>query len=230
MGVLGAASSSTGLARLLRPFTGLAFRRGQRMVLQLLRLVLGGLLFVGIALATGLGSAWYALDVGLPFTVESTGPWRSWPSFGHPSADPYSWGHAVRAGHLPLSSTAARYFTATHDSDGSRLYGDCEYAIVGRGPPAAWWSLAVYDRGGALIPSTSGRYSVSSETLVREPSGRFSIRMAADTRQGNWLPVAGSEAVVLVMRAYVPDRYARAVDTADSLADVMPTIRRIECR
>jgi hypothetical protein len=230
MSVLGAASSSTGLARLLRPFTGLAFRRGQRVVLKLLQLVLGAFLFLGVALVTGLGSAWYAIDVGLPLTVETYGPWRSWPSYAHPAADTYSWAHAVRSGQLPLSSTAARYFTATRDSDGSRLYGDCEYEITGLGPPAAWWSLAVYDRGGALIPNASGRYAVSSETLVREPSGRFSIRMATDTRQGNWLPVAGSEAVVLMLRAYVPDRHARTSDAAGGLANALPTIRRIECR
>ena len=233
MGALNAAATSRELARILRPFTGLAFRRGQRMVLRLLSWMLNVLLFVSVALVTGLGSAWYSVDIGLPLTVESYGPWRSWVSLGHPSADPYSRDHAIRAGILPLSSTTARYFVATHDSDGRRLYGDCEYELVGRGPPAAWWSLAVYDREGSLIPNPSGRYSINTGGLMRSPSGQFTVRLAKDARAGNWLPVSGSEAIVLVIRAYIPDlpqKSAEGTQGSGGLAAAMPTIGRIECR
>ncbi len=232
MRLLSAVGASTDLARVLRPFTGLAFRRGQRAVWRLAAWLFNVAVFVVVALVTGLGSAWYAVDVGLPFAVETYGPWRSWSALGHASADPYSLAHAIRAGQLPLASTNARYYVATRDSDGRRLYGDCEYEVAGQGPPAAWWSLAVYDRAGTLIPNPAERYAINSGALMREPSGRFSVRLAKTARPGNWLPVGNDDAIVLVIRAYLPDNPAdaEAGGSRGGLAELMPTIGRLDCR
>ena len=68
--------------------------------------------------------------------------------------------------------------------------------------------------------------------MMREPSGRFSIRLAKTARPGNWLPVGNDEAIVLVLRAYLPDNPADAETsgTPRGLAELMPTIGRLDCR
>ena len=72
--------------------------------------------FIGtfaVALVLGIGSAWYMIERGSPLTTVRAGPWKSWLSEGNPNADPYTRAHLARSGRLPLTSTAARYFSVT---------------------------------------------------------------------------------------------------------------------
>ena len=219
--------------RLSRVLDGLALRRGWRILSRLARFLAHAALFLVIALGTGLGSAWYAVDTGTPLTVDSSGPWRSWRDLGRVDADPYTRAHAVRSGGLALGATLTRVYEARRDSDGSMLYGDCEYDISGTGPEAAWWSIAAYDLSGRLLPNLAERHSVTSSTVLREPSGRFTIRLAETARPGNWLPVSGQEAIVLVMHAMLP-----ATTGSSDLPTIggngggedLPEIRRLQCR
>ena len=68
-----------------------------------------------LALAAGLGSAWYMIDAGAAFTTGRIGPWAVWYSAGNPTADPYTKAHFARTGRLPITSTSALYYSARSD-------------------------------------------------------------------------------------------------------------------
>jgi hypothetical protein len=84
-----------------------------------------------VALVLGIGSARYMIEEGSFLTTQRAGPWSSWLSEGNPNADLYTKAHLARSGRLPLTSTTARYFTASTDSQGYPLTSDCEYLIEG---------------------------------------------------------------------------------------------------
>ena len=188
------------------------------------------LLFIFIiALVLGLGSAWYMIEEGSALTTSRVGPWSVWRSAGKPDADPYTKAHMARAGRLPITATSALYFFADGDEKGERLSSDCEYVVEGRPLNAAWWSLAVYDGTGRLIPNRAGRHSFNRTDVARRADGSFRIVLARSARPGNWLPTAKQGSLKLLLRAY-------DLRDADSVLDKaaaergLPTIRKIVCR
>jgi len=186
-------------------------------------------LFVGVALLSGLGSAWYMIDRGSALTTDYFGPWVVWTAAGHIEADPYTRAHVARSGRLPMTTSNARYYLATTDGEGDKLDADCEYAITGKGPRAEWWSLAAYDGQGRLMANTADRYAFNSQTVMRSTNGEYTIVLARDARPGNWLPVTSSYRLRLMLRVYHP---VLADDRIDSTAEQgeLPTIRRLGCR
>ena len=187
------------------------------------------LLFVGIALATGLGSAWYMIEKGSQLTTRRLGPWVVWRSAGHIDADPYTLAHVVRSGRLPMTTSNARYYLAVRDSSGDKLYADCEYEIVGKGPRARWWSLAAYDGNGRLMDNPAQRYAYNSNAVLRDGEGRYRIVLARDARPGNWLPVRSEHRLMLMLRVYGPEVSDDNID-ADAERRELPEIRRLGCR
>ncbi len=188
------------------------------------------LLFIFIvALALGLSSAWYMIEEGSALTTSRVGPWSVWRSAGKPDADPYTKAHMARAGRLPITATSALYFFANGDETGNRLSSDCEYVVEGRPLNAAWWSLAVYDGTGRLIPNKAGRHSFNKSDVARRADGSFRIVLARSARPGNWLPSAEQGSLKLLLRAY-------NLRDADSVLDKaaaergLPTIRKVVCR
>jgi len=187
------------------------------------------LLFIFIiALILGLGSAWYMIDEGSALTTSRVGPWSVWRSAGKPDADPYTKAHMARAGRLPITATSALYFFADGDETGNSLLSTCEYVVEGRPLNAAWWSLAVYDGTGRLIPNKADRYSFNRTDVARRVDGSFRIVLAQSARPGNWLPTAEQGSLKLVLRAY-------DLRDADSVLDKaaaergLPTIRKVVC-
>ena len=188
------------------------------------------LLFIFIiALILGLGSAWYMIEEGSALTTSRVGPWSVWRSAGKPDADPYTKAHMARAGRLPITATSALYFFADVDETGNSLLSTCEYVVEGRPLNAAWWSLAVYDGTGRLIPNKAGRHSFNRTDVARRADGSFRIVLARSARPGNWLPTAEQGSLKLVLRAY-------DLRDADSVLDKaaaergLPTIRKVVCR
>jgi len=165
--------------------------------------------FIGafaVALILGIGSAWYMIERGSMLTTTRIGPWTSWLSEGNPNADPYTRAHLARSGRLPLTSTAARYFAASTDSSGGRLSAGCEYTIAGAPLNARWWSIALYDSRGSIVPNPSNRYSFNSEEAIRRSDGSYEIHVSQKARPGNWLPNGDDpdRNLTLLLRVYGP--------------------------
>jgi hypothetical protein len=137
------------------------------------------MLFSIVALTAGLGSAWHFVDSGFFATTRHFGPWVIWFREGASDADPYTLAHLSRLGTLPVTAASFLDFTATHDSQGSRLSGDCTYEIRGVSFPALWWNLAAFKENGEPIPSKARRSSVNGSDILATPDGKFVVRLSA---------------------------------------------------
>ncbi|MEZ5923900.1 MAG: DUF1214 domain-containing protein [Hyphomicrobiaceae bacterium] len=225
LGTLPARRPRLRLRHALHIFEGLAFRAIRRWLARLLSILVRLSLFLGTALVTGLGSAYFVMDKGTSLTVVQSGPWALWPAAGRPDADPYTRAHFARLGALPIGAASAHYFMATTDANGAPLYGDCEYELAGSGPEAAWWSLALYGHDGRLKENDFDRYAITGATALRDTSGRITVRIASDVRSGNWLPSGDDGGFRLLLRVYQP-----AADKDGLSSPGFGTIERIGCR
>jgi hypothetical protein len=183
-------------------------------------------MFVAITLAVGLGSAWRAVNYGFFATTHHYGPWSIWLRDGTADADPYTLAHISREGVLPITSASSLTFTATQDSSGARLSGDCTYEIRGYSFPALWWDIAAFRTNGHAIQNKTGRSSFASNTIFTAPDGSFIVRLSPDVQPGNWLPSDRSRPLVLrlnILRALNPDNLLQ------SGQELLPDIVRVEC-
>jgi hypothetical protein len=197
----------------------------------MLGLVADTALFLGIVLIGGLGTSWYMVEAGSRLTTRSIGPWVVWTSAARTDADPYTRAHFARAGTLPLSTDVAQTFMARADSEGQRLHSSCEYVVDGRDPPAAWWSLSVFDDRGRLIANPAQRYAFTSDTMAKGADGTFLVSLARDARPGNWLPTGGAGRLMLVL-TLLDGRGSPSSQSASGDGDAkgLPLIRRVSCR
>ena len=155
-------------------------------------------------------------------------------SYGDESTLATEWGERVRAFEDALaatrsegvSSSLAYTYQATADSDGQSLYSSCDYAVEGEEPRVAFWTLAVFDEAGQLIPNPAERYAFNSASVMRPANGGIDIRLARNARPGNWLPTGGAGRISLVFTLEEP----RATGTDESRSPPLPSIRRIACR
>lgn len=183
--------------------------------------------FLLVAIVGGLGSSWWMIEKGSALTTRVSGPWVTWTTAGRADADPYTRAHFLRRGVLPVSTALEQTYEANTDSDGQTLFSSCEYVIEGDEPSAAFWSLAVFDDAGRIIPNTADRHSFNSSSVLRAPTGGLDIVLSRSARPGNWLPTGGAGRISLVLsveEANSTDR--RTVASTDRL----PAIRRITCR
>jgi hypothetical protein len=96
---------------------------------------------------------------------------------------------------------------------------------------AAWWSLAVYDDRGLLIPNAADRYAFTSDNVAYNPDGTFQVSMGRDARPGNWLPIGGAGRLTLLLEMIEPARLSNAGQTETAAPKMaMPVIRRTACR
>lgn len=197
---------------------------------QSLGFVFSFLLAFGFALSVGLGSAHYMIETGSPLTVETVGPWTSWPTEGNPTSDPYTRAHLARSGRLPLTSTSARYFLAKTDSAGRPLRADCEYTLSGASLDAQWWTLTLYDTAGRLIENDVARYGYNSSEMLRRSDGGYTLHLARRTRPENWLPVGAADArpLMLMLRVYGV-RASDETGIGQVPPESLPSIARVAC-
>lgn len=193
--------------------------------------MLNMLLFVLIAVGGGLGATWMMVERGSALTTEVHGPWTHWTAAGRLDADPYTRAHFVRHPLLPVSTSLVARYHASTDSEGQPLHSSCEYVLEGPEPARGWWSLAVFDSNGDLIRNDANRYSFSSDTAMRAPSGRVAIRLARSARPGNWLPTGGAGSLTLVLQ--VEDPHDATLGDAAGMDDEplvqLPAVRRVAC-
>ncbi|MEJ0097843.1 MAG: hypothetical protein WDM84_07845 [Bauldia sp.] len=72
-----------------------------------------------VAIAVGVGSAWYAVDRGRLFGAVAVGGWTAWPQEGGADADPYTLAMLARTGEVPLGTGEGLSFTAQNDASGA---------------------------------------------------------------------------------------------------------------
>lgn len=185
-------------------------------------------LFAVLSLIIGLGSAHIAIDQGFALVAPHAGPWRTWINAGSLTADPYTRAHIARIGDLPVTSASGLTYAASTDSDGDDLSSACAYEIVARPSGAIWWTVALYDSAGRLIPNKAGRHAFNSQNLTVLPDGTQRIAMGPQARPGHWLPTGEEEHdMLLVLRVIRPlsiDQARRGL-----VFDAMPTIVKTGC-
>lgn len=184
------------------------------------------LLFASLALALGLGSAWRMVNHGFFASTVRFGPWAFWPHEGTGEADPYTLAHDAREGTLPLTTASAMTFTATRDSAGSKLSGDCTYEVRGYSIPSLWWNIAAFKTDGRVMANKTGRSAYSSANIATAPDGSFTVRLSPEVQPGNWLPAERGQRFVLrlnVLRPLSPDALLSAG------VDGLPSIALLEC-
>lgn len=185
-------------------------------------------LFVGVVLIGGLGSSWYMVEAGTRLTTVNVGPWTMWTAAARLDADPYTRAHFARLGALPMPSEFAFTYIARTDGDGRRLHSSCDYRIKGLRTATHWWSLAVFDEKGALIPNPAERYTFTSDTTALKPDGAYEVALSRDAATGNWLPTGGAGRLAVVFTAI--DLGLQTGAREDFAQDVVPTMERAECR
>lgn len=198
--------------------------RVRRAVLAWLSFWTNALLFAGATLVLGVGSAFWVVERGSQLTTQRNGPWLMWTRSGQRDLDPYTRARQSRRGNLPLSTQIAATWEARFDNDGRRLHSSCEYLLESEPIDSSWFSLAVYDDNGLLIPNSAERHAFTSQTIAANPDGSFFIVLAREARPGNWLPVGGAGRIALQLTMIEPKP-----SVAES-AQQLPSIRRIGCR
>jgi hypothetical protein len=198
-------------------------------VVRAIEAILNVGVFIAIALGFGIWSSWVLVERGSSLTTRTSGAWVLWHNAGRPDADPYTRAHFARLGSLPLSSTAVYTWEAARDDDGKRLHSSCEYALQGDGLTGDWWSLAVFDESGRVIPNPADRYAYNAGTIALGPDGSYFVTLARDARPGNWLPTGGAGWLVLVLSRPAPRANATTAEM-QAAARGLPAIRRIGCR
>ena len=158
---------------------------------------------IAVALGTGFGLSWYALNDGRLFGAVEIGPWQAWRDVGVPSPDPYTRAYIARSGALELGASEGLQFVATFDSDNRRLDRNCRYRIDGSTPPARFWTLVpVAPDSGAPITRPDGPTDFHSARLSRASDGAVALYVSKTLAPQNWLEIAGDGPFNLVLTLY----------------------------
>jgi len=160
----------------------------------LFRLPVSIALVLLLAFGGATASAVYMLRASTGFGSVSVGPWTAWPRVQAVNADPYAKARRAREGVLPLGNAEGVVFIADRDSEGGRLSTRCDYRLIGRTPPARFWTLHATDEGNESL-GVDARFPAAyhSQHVLKNRSGGFDIAVGARPKPGNWLAV-GSEA------------------------------------
>jgi hypothetical protein len=191
------------------------------------RLLIGTLFTLLIAVAVGLGATYFALDRGAAFGALRIGSWTAFPKTGTTDADPYARASIARTGQLPVAVGDGVSFLAKTDDAGRPLDGRCEVVLSGITPAARFWTLTLYSPDGELVPNGIRRHGFTSEEVVRRSDGSFSITASPHADAGNWLPTGGVEHYQLMLRFYDT---AVGVATKAGREVPMPSIKTEACQ
>lgn len=187
-------------------------------------------LFILIVIAGGLGTSWYMVEAGSSLSTLSSGPWVMWKTVARADSDPYTRAHFARLGALPLSSDIGETYLARTDDEGRTLHSSCDYEVVLRAPPSAWWSLAVFDADGQLIQNAAERHAYTSETAALSPDGRFVASLSRSASPGNWLPTGGAGRLTIVFTLIDMSLATGTGEEEINMTDRVPAIAQRACR
>jgi len=190
------------------------------------RLLLGTLFALIVAVIVGLGATYLALTRGAAFGALTIGSWTAWPKSGTTDADPYARASIARSGQLPTALGDGVAFVARTDDSGRTLDGRCHVVLSGITPAARYWTMTLYNREGELVANSVHRHDFTSQEVVRRADGSFQIVVAPRAQPGNWLPTSGIERYILMLRFYDTPV---GVSTKEGREVSMPTIEMEGC-
>lgn len=191
-----------------------------------MRLLLGTLFALVVAVIVGLGATYLALTRSAAFGTLTIGSWTAWPKSGTTDADPYARASIARSGRLPTALGDGLTFVAETDDNGRRLDGRCDVVLSGITPAARYWTLTLYNREGELVANAVHRHDFTSQEIVRRADGSFRIDVAPRAQPGNWLPTGGIERYILMLRFYDTPV---GVSTKEGREVPMPAIKTERC-
>lgn len=191
-----------------------------------MRLLFGSIFTFVLAAIIGLSATWFTLTRGVAFGSLTVGAWTAWPKNGSVDIDPYAHATIARNGELPIGMGDGVAFYASSDDARQPFDGRCTFTVSGLTPPARYWTVTLYDPQGRLVANKIDRHDFTSEEIVREADGRFTITVAPQARAGNWLPTGGVDRFVLVWRLYDTPIGVATRTTKDG---PMPSITRKGC-
>ncbi len=177
-----------------------------------------------LALGIGLGSVYGILNGDPPLGSIRLGPWKAWPTMGSPDADPYMRATLAYREEIPLAAGEGLEFTATKDSEDRDLDSACTYRIGTVAPSARLWTVTLYDRDGHLPATTLGRRNFTSAEILRDGQDRFTIALARDLQDGNWLQLPASGSFKVILRLYDPQGAVGSLEESE-----FPAIQRVRC-
>jgi len=190
------------------------------------RLLLGTLFALVVAVVVGLGATYLALTGSTAFGAFSIGSWTAWPKSGTTDADPYARALIARSGRLPTALGDGVAFVAQADDNGRTLDGRCDVVLSGITPSARYWTLTLYNREGDLVANSVHRHDFTSHEIVRRADGSFRVDVAPRAQPGNWLPTGGIERYILVLRFYDTPV---GISTKEGREVPMPAIKTESC-
>ena len=159
------------------------------------------LLLVLLAIAAGLGSAWWSIKYA-PTSVESkfqVGVWQGNTLTGSRDADDLTRARVALTGLLALDRSETIYFVAHTDSQLRPLRSRCTYKVSGTAPAARWWSITPYAEDHFLFDAKNQQFSFTA-------NGEFSFSTGPRASAGmTWLPTPSDHGLELVLRLYQPD-------------------------
>ncbi len=179
-----------------------------------------------LAFGLGIGSTLVALNASSGFGAIRLGAWIAFPDANTVEADPYAKAHRAYAGKLLYGNGEGLAFQAGVDDDGARLRPECDYQIIGRTPPARFFTLFAADNSlepvsaGAMLPT-----SFNSWTVLRAADGSFVVTISSRAQPGNWLAVSKEKSYRLVLTLF--DSPTAGSSGVIDLA--MPVVRKLGC-
>jgi hypothetical protein len=171
----------------------------------------------------GLLATWLAVFRFPPGAIND-GPWKAIPEAATAQSDAYRRAIAAVHGLFAMNRARAIYYTATTDSEGHTLTGQCRYKVEGPAPDARWWSITAYGPDDYLIANPTGRYSVTKQQATPDARGNIAVLIGGTSGGGSLVPV-GTGRFSLSLRLYNPGPEF----IANPAAGALPALLRVAC-
>jgi hypothetical protein len=175
-------------------------------------------LFLIAGIGTGLATASQVIQGNVGSFAVNNGAWRTWPSAGSPNIDPYTRGHFLVFGRLPMSTFEAVEYIATSDSEGAGLDPSCNYIIQGPVAPTRWWRITA--RQNDALETGAGE-SVLSQTALVEPNNQIKVIASRDPQPGNWLKLPRQSYLEFTLTLFSPASSVKSGNAAVPLPRII---------
>ena len=179
-------------------------------------------LFLIAGIGTGLATATQVIEGNMGSFAANSGAWRTWPAAGSPNIDPYTRGHFLAHGRLPMSTFEAIEFLATSDSEGRSLDASCNYTIAGPMAAARWWRLTA--RQSERVEDGEDA-AILSQTALMEANNQVRVTASAEPQPGNWLRLRDTLPLELSLTLFSPSNSIKGANAAV----LLPRIVRESC-